>query len=93
MSFEDLVKARTKRAEKETNDLAKNRRSHSRKRKDGIPEACVLDPVIDIRYIENVTEPARSSIQSMESCLMPSYGRAPVARMYQQIEEVTRSFH
>lgn len=33
MSFEDLVKARTKRAEKETNDLAKNRRSRGRSAK------------------------------------------------------------
>lgn len=93
MSFEDLVKARTKRAEKETNDLAKYRRSRGRKRKDGTPESCVSDPVIDARCIENVTEPARSSIQCMESCLMPSCGRAPVARMYQQTEEVMRSFH
>jgi hypothetical protein len=41
MSFEDLVEARTKRAEKEANKLTKKKRACGRKRKGSAAEACM----------------------------------------------------
>jgi len=73
MSFEDLVEARTKRAEKEANQLTKKKRACGRKRKGGAPEAACID---------KAPEPVELPIQDLESSLMPAWVGAPVAWMY-----------
>ena len=47
MSFEDLVEAQSKRAEKEANKLAKKKRTRGKKRKGGEPEASAPEQTVE----------------------------------------------
>jgi len=82
MNFEDLVEARTKRAEKEANKLTKKKRACGRKRKGSAAEACMPEPMIEAAYTDKAPEPVELPIQDMEGSLMLASGRVPVARMY-----------
>jgi hypothetical protein len=87
MSFEDLVEARTKRAEKEANKHAKKKRTRGRKRKGDEPEACITAIAAQVAPIDEAVEPAKSpfpvaEIQHIEGLLVPGCGVAPIARMW-----------
>jgi hypothetical protein len=80
MSFEDLVEARTKRAEKEANKAAKKQRARGRKPKDSALEVHVHGVTDEIACTGETQRPAGPP--DVEGSLPPGLGRAPIARMY-----------
>jgi hypothetical protein len=80
MSFEDLVEARIKRAEKEANKLAKKKRTRGQKRKDNALEIHMPGVAGEVACTGEALLPA--GLPEMEGYLTPGPGRAPVARMY-----------
>lgn len=87
MSFEDLVEARTKRAEKEANKIAKKKRVRGRKRKSGEPEASGPEETVEAVPTDEAVETARSlfpvaEMQHFEGLLVAGRGVAPVAWMW-----------
>jgi hypothetical protein len=87
MSFEDLVEARIKRAEKEANKLAKKKRTRGKKRKGGEPEASIPEAAAEAALMDEAVEAARSpfpvvEIQHVGGLLVSGDRVAPVARMW-----------
>jgi hypothetical protein len=80
MSFEDLVEARIKRAEKEANKLAKKKRTRGQKRKDIALEIHMPGVAGEVACTGEALLPA--GLPEMEGYLTPGPGRPPVARMY-----------
>jgi hypothetical protein len=80
MSFEDLVEARTKRAEKEANKVAKKKRTRGRKPKDSALEVHIHEVASEIACTREAQRPA--GLPDVEGSLTPGLGRAPIARMY-----------
>jgi hypothetical protein len=80
MSFEDLVEARIKRAEKEANKLAKKKRTRGQKRKDNALEIHMPGVADEVACTGEALVPA--GLSEMQRSLTPGTGRAPVARMY-----------
>jgi hypothetical protein len=80
MSFEDLVEARTKRAEKEANKAAKKKRTRGRKPKNSALEVRMHGVAGEITCTGEAQRPA--GLPDVEESLAPGLGRAPIARMY-----------
>ena len=80
MSFEDLVEARNKRAEKEANKVAKKQRARGRKLKDSALEVHVHGVTDEIACTSEAQRPAGPPY--IEGSLPPGLERAPIARMY-----------
>ena len=80
MSFEDLVEARNKRAEKEANKVAKKKRARGRKHKDSALEVHMHGEAGEIACTGEAQRLA--GLPNEEGYLVPRLGRAPIARMY-----------
>jgi hypothetical protein len=80
MSFEDLVEARNKRAEKEANKVAKKKRTRGRKPKDSAFEVHMHGVAGQIACTREAQRPA--GLPDIQGSLAPGLGRAPIARMY-----------
>ena len=76
MSYEDLVEARAKRAEKEAAKEAKGKGKRGRKRKSAMLEVDAPEPKAKVARTSNAPEPTRDSVAQMTG------PRAPVARMW-----------
>jgi len=80
MSFEDLVEARTKRAEKEANKAAKKKRTRGWKPKNSALEVRMHGVAGEITCTGEAQGPA--GLPDVEGSLAHGLGRAPIARMY-----------
>jgi hypothetical protein len=80
MSFEDLVEARTKRAEKEANKVAKKKRARGRKPKDSALEVHMHGVAGEIACTGEAQRPV--GLPNIEGSLALGLGRALIARMY-----------
>ena len=88
MSYEDLEKARAKRADKEAAKEAKGKGKRGRKRKSAALEADTPEPNAKVVRMSEALAPTRASVVQMsgtpvaEDEIVPEPWRAPVARMY-----------